>query len=434
MSTQTLPIPDSDLRLVKKVESPEAKAQRLSTGTLIAVMGVALLVMAFTVNKSGRIALSDAFSEVQLPTLELPGTATVLIAALLVLGAGIGYLTGKLSGRMRTLAAVVAGLGIVVGFLVWAAASSPLPFTLTSQLNLTLEYATPLFFGVLGGVLAERAGVVNIAIEGMFLTAAFSASLTYSMTQSFVAALFAAALAGVMMAGILALFTLRYLVDHVIIGVVINVLATGLTGFIYQQLVAKDIATYSNVRPMLPIRIPGLADVPFLGPILFTQRPLTYIAFVAVPLVWFLLFRTKWGLRVRSVGEHPHAADTVGINVLWTKASAVLLGGVFAGIGGAYFTIGSVGSFQDNNPTAGNGFIALAAVIMGRWHPVLGAFVALFFGFARALAQNTKLMQLPIPSDFIEMLPYLATIIAVAGLVGRVRAPAADGAHFIKSH
>lgn len=434
MSTQTQTHPDSDLTLVQKVESPQARTQRLSAGTLITILGGILLVMAFTVDKSGRIALSDAFSEVQLPTLELPGTATVLIAGLLVIGAGVGYLSGKLTGRLRTIAAVVAGLGVVLGFIVWAAASSPLPFTLTSQLNLTLEYATPLFFGVLGGILAERAGVVNIAIEGMFLTAAFAASLSFAITQSFIAALFAAALAGLMMAGVLALFTLRYLVDHVIIGVVINVLATGLTGFIFQQLVAKDMATYSNVRPMLPVEIPLLSDIPFLGPILFTQRPLTYIAFIAIPLVWFLIFRTKWGLRVRSVGEHPHAADTVGINVIWTKASAVLLGGVFAGIGGAYFTVGSVGAFQDNNPTAGNGFIALAAVIMGRWHPILGAFVALFFGFARALAQNTKLMQLPIPSDFIEMLPYLATVIAVAGLVGRVRAPAADGDHFVKSH
>ncbi|WP_040282953.1 ABC transporter permease [Tessaracoccus massiliensis] len=434
MSTQTQTHPDSDLTLVQKVESPQARTQRLSAGTLITILGAILLVMAFTVDKSGRIALSDAFSEVQLPTLELPGTATVLIAGLLVTGAGVGYLSGKLTGRLRTIAAVVAGLGVVLGFIVWAAASSPLPFTLTSQLNLTLEYATPLFFGVLGGILAERAGVVNIAIEGMFLTAAFAASLTFAITQSFIAALFAAALAGLIMAGVLALFTLRYLVDHVIIGVVINVLATGLTGFIFQQLVAKDMATYSNVRPMLPVAIPLLSDIPLLGPILFTQRPLTYIAFIAIPLVWFLIFRTKWGLRVRSVGEHPHAADTVGINVIWTKASAVLLGGVFAGIGGAYFTVGSVGAFQDNNPTAGNGFIALAAVIMGRWHPILGAFVALFFGFARALAQNTKLMQLPIPSDFIEMLPYLATVIAVAGLVGRVRAPAADGDHFVKSH
>lgn len=416
------------------VESPEKRSQRLSTGALITVIGAVLLWMAFTVDQPGRIALSDAFAEVRLPTLELPGTATVLVCALLVLASGIGFLWGGLSPRLRTWAGVGAGVGVLVGFIVWAAASSSLPFKLTSQLNLSLEYATPLLFGVLAGVLAERAGVVNIAIEGMFLTGAFAASLTFSITQSFLAALFSAALAGVMMAGVLALFTLRYLVDHVIIGVVINLLAAGLTGFIHQQLVVKDLAAFANVQPIQPWRIPVLESIPFLGPILFTQRPLTYLGIIAVVLVWFLLFRTIWGLRVRSVGEHPRAADTVGINVIWTKASAVLLGGLFAGLGGAYFTIGSVGAFQDNNPTAGNGFIALAAVIMGRWNPLLAALMALFFGFARALAQTTKLMQLPIPSEFIEMLPYLATIVAVAGLVGRVRAPAADGVHFVKGH
>ncbi|QXT63658.1 ABC transporter permease [Tessaracoccus palaemonis] len=431
MSTETIIPTVGD---VKVVESPEKRSQRISIGVLVTLLGAVLLVLAFTVHKPGQIALSDAFAEVQLPTLSLPGTPTVLISALLTLGAGIGYLTGRVSGRWRTVAALVAGLGVVVGFIVWAAASSDLAFTLTSQLNLTLEYSTPLFFGVLGGVLAERAGVVNIAIEGQFLMAAFAASLTYSMTQSFVAALVAAALASAAMSALLAVFALKYFVDHVIIGVVVNVLAAGLTGFIYQQLIAPDPATYGSVSPMQPVAIPGLEAIPFLGPIIFTLRPLTYLAFVAVPLVWFILYRTKWGLRVRSVGEHPHAADTVGINVVRTKFLSVTLGGIFAGLGGAYFTIGSVGAFQDNNPTAGYGYIALAAVIMGRWNPIYGAFVALFFGFARALAQTTKPMSLPIPSDFIEMLPYLATIIAVAGLVGRVRPPAADGDHFVKSH
>ena len=222
--------------------------------------------------------------------------------------------------------------------------------------------------------------------------------------------------------------------DHVIVGVVVNLLATGLTGFIFQQLVARDSKTFGTVSPMPVFAVPALSDIPFIGPILFTQRPLTFMALLAVPLVWFLLHRTKWGLRVRAVGEHPQAADTVGIKVISTKTQAVLLGGIFAGLGGAYFTVGFGGAFQDNNITAGNGFIALAAVIMGRWHPVWGAGTALFFGFTRALAQSIKLMNLPIPSEFIEMLPYVATIIAVAGLVGRVRPPAADGVHFVKTH
>lgn len=416
------------------IESPEARATRISTGVLVTVIGTLLLAMAFTTAATGRIALSDALADVQLPTITVPGTATVLVAALLVLGGGIGILSGRLGHRARRIAGVLAGLGVLVGFMVWAAASSNLPFTLTSQLNLTIEYSTPLLFGVLAGVLSERAGVVNIAIEGQFLAAAFAAALTFSATRSHLAALFAAAIAGLLMGAILAVFTLKYLVDHVIVGVVVNLLATGLTGFIFNQLVKKDAATWGDVDPMTAIEVPGLSWLPFIGPVLFTQLPLSFLAMVAVPLVWFLLYRTKWGLRVRAVGEHPHAADTVGIKVISTKTQAVLLGGLLAGLGGAYFTIGSVGEFQDNNITAGNGFIALAAVIMGRWNPLLAAATALFFGFTRALAQSTKLMALPIPSQLIEMLPYLATIIAVAGLVGRVRPPAADGAHFVKGH
>ena len=433
MSTDII-VPGADAPERKIVESPEGRSTRIAAGILLALLGLLLVVMAFTANPTGKIALSDAFADVQLPTIEVPGLPVLLFLALLTLASGAVFLIGRLPKGLRTAAGVIAGLSILAGFVVWAAASSAVPFTLTSQLNLTLAYSTPLLFGVLAGVLSERAGVVNIAIEGQFLAAAFAASVIFSVTQSFLAALTAAAVAGLLMGAVLALFTLKYLVDHVIVGVVVNLLATGLTGFIFQQLVARDLKTFGVVSPMPVFAIPALSEIPFIGPILFTQRPLTFMALLAVPLVWFLLHRTKWGLRVRAVGEHPRAADTVGIKVISTKTQAVLLGGIFAGLGGAYFTVGFVGAFQDNNITAGNGFIALAAVIMGRWHPVLGAGMALFFGFARALAQSIKLMNLPIPSEFIEMLPYVATIIAVAGLVGRVRPPAADGAHFVKTH
>ena len=441
MSTDII-VPGADAPERKIVESPEGRSTRIAAGILLALLGLLLVVMAFTANPTGNIALSDAFADVQLPTIEVPGPPVLLFLALLTLASGAVFLIGRLPKGLRTAAGVIAGLSILAGFVVWAAASSAVPFTLTSQLNLTLAYSTPLLFGVLAGVLSERAGVVNIAIEGQFLAAAFAASvmfsitqsLGFSVTQSFLAALAAAAVAGLLMGAVLALFTLKYLVDHVIVGVVVNLLATGLTGFVFQQLVARDLKTFGVVSPMPVFAIPALSEIPFIGPILFTQRPLTFMALLAVPLVWFLLHRTKWGLRVRAVGEHPRAADTVGIKVIFTKTQAVLLGGIFAGLGGAYFTVGFVGAFQDNNITAGNGFIALAAVIMGRWHPVLGAGMALFFGFTRALAQSIKLMNLPIPSEFIEMLPYVATIIAVAGLVGRVRPPAADGVHFVKTH
>lgn len=441
MSTDII-VPGADAPERKIVESPEGRSTRIAAGILLALLGLLLVVMAFTANPTGNIALSDAFADVQLPTIEVPGPPVLLFLALLTLASGAVFLIGRLPKGCRAAAGVIAGFSILAGFVVWAAASSAVPFTLTSQLNLTLAYSTPLLFGVLAGVLSERAGVVNIAIEGQFLAAAFAASvmfsitqsLGFSVTQSFLAALAAAAVAGLLMGAVLALFTLKYLVDHVIVGVVVNLLATGLTGFVFQQLVARDLKTFGVVSPMPVFAVPALSEIPFIGPILFTQRPLTFMALLAVPLVWFLLHRTKWGLRVRAVGEHPRAADTVGIKVIFTKTQAVLLGGIFAGLGGAYFTVGFVGAFQDNNITAGNGFIALAAVIMGRWHPVLGAGMALFFGFTRALAQSIKLMNLPIPSEFIEMLPYVATIIAVAGLVGRVRPPAADGAHFVKTH
>ncbi len=441
MSTDII-VPGADAPERKVVESPEGRSTRIAAGILLALLGLLLVVMAFTANPTGNIALSDAFADVQLPTIEVPGPPVLLFLALLTLASGAVFLIGRLPKGCRTAAGVIAGFSILAGFVVWAAASSAVPFTLTSQLNLTLAYSTPLLFGVLAGVLSERAGVVNIAIEGQLLAAAFAASvmfsitqsLGFSVTQSFLAALAAAAVAGLLMGAVLALFTLKYLVDHVIVGVVVNLLATGLTGFVFQQLVARDLKTFGVVSPMPVFAVPALSEIPFIGPILFTQRPLTFMALLAVPLVWFLLHRTKWGLRVRAVGEHPRAADTVGIKVIPTKTQAVLLGGIFAGLGGAYFTVGFVGAFQDNNITAGNGFIALAAVIMGRWHPVLGAGMALFFGFTRALAQSIKLMNLPIPSEFIEMLPYVATIIAVAGLVGRVRPPAADGAHFVKTH
>ena len=433
MSTDII-VPGADAPEREVVESPEGRSTRIAAGILLALLGVLLVVMAFTANPTGNIALSDAFADVQLPTIEVPGPPLLLVFALFTLAAGAVFLIGRLPKGLRTAAGVIAGLSILAGFVVWAAASSTVPFVLTSQLNLTLAYSTPLLFGVLAGVLSERAGVVNIAIEGQFLAAAFAASVMFSITQSFLASLMAAAIAGLLMGAVLALFTLKYLVDHVIVGVVVNLLATGLTGFIFQQLVTRDPKTFGTVSPMPVFAVPALSDIPFIGPILFTQRPLTFMALLAVPLVWFLLYRTKWGLRVRAVGEHPQAADTVGIKVISIKTQAVLLGGIFAGLGGAYFTIGFGGAFQDNNITAGNGFIALAAVIMGRWHPVWGAGTALFFGFTRALAQSIKLMNLPIPSEFIEMLPYVATIIAVAGLVGRVRPPAADGVHFVKTH
>ncbi|PIF01914.1 MAG: ABC transporter permease [Propionibacterium sp.] len=365
----------------------------------------------------------------KLPILTVPGVPVVAISALLCLLAGAGFISGRLSGKWPAIAGTIAGLALIAGFLTWAAADRELPFQVANQFAGTIALATPLVFGALCGVLSERSGVVNVAIEGQFLAAAFAAAIVGGTTQSILAALIAAIFAATLMAAVLALFSLKYLVDQVVLGVVINLLVSGLTGFFYDELLQN-----TSPAPVLSkLRIPLLGDIPFFGTVLFNQNLLVYLGILSVIVVWFLLYRTKWGMRVRAVGEHPSAADTVGIRVIATRWSAVLVGGAFSGLGGAAFIIATNGGFT-KDITVGKGFIALAAVIMGRWHPVLAATMALFFGFVLQLGDSLGPLRTPMPSDFLGMLPYIATIIAVAGLVGRVRPPAADGIPYVKGH
>lgn len=431
MSAPTLSSP-TELSSPVVVESKEKRRQRLSTGILIGVVGVLLLIGLASTTGQAKFALSNAFDEVQLPTISVPGVPTVALCAVLCLLAAAGFISGRLAGRLPAIAGTVAGIAVLLGFLTWAAAGRDLPFLVSNQFAGTLALATPLIFGALCGVLCERAGVVNVSIEGQFLTAAFAAAIVGSMTKSVPAALIAAMLAGMAMAALLAVFAINYLVNQVVLGVVLNLLAAGLTGFLFDQLVQPASSRYNAAPVLKPIPIPGLADLPFFGPVLFQQTILAYLAVVSVVLVWFLLYKTAWGLRIRAVGEHPEAADTVGISVRGIRWSAVLVGGLFAGLGGAFFTLASTGSFAKDF-TVGNGFIALAALIMGRWHPVLATVMALFFGFVTQMGSQLQTLSTPMPSDFLLILPYLATIIAVAGLVGRVRAPAADGVPYEKS-
>jgi ABC-type uncharacterized transport system permease subunit len=413
------------------VESPEKRRQRLSTGILIAVVGVILLALLTSTSGTARFALSDAFDAVQLPTVPLPGFATVVTCALLCLLAGAGFVSGRLRGRLPALAGTIGGVAFVLGFLTWAAAGRDLPFPVSNQFAGTLTLATPLIFGALCGVLCERAGVVNVAIEGQFLAAAFAAAVVGSLTKSILAAIVAAMLGGLGMAALLAVFAIRYLVNQVVLGVVLNLLATGVTGFLFDQLVQEAPDRYNAAPVLEPIPIPVLSQIPFFGRVLFQQTILAYLAAVSVAVVWVLLFKSTWGLRVRSVGEHPEAADTVGISVTGIRWSAVLVGGLFAGMGGAFFTLAATGSFSKEF-TAGNGFIALAALIMGRWHPVYATLMALFFGFVTQVSSQLQTLSTPMPSQFLLVLPYVATIVAVAGLVGRVRPPAADGIPYEK--
>lgn len=413
-------------------ESRAAKRRRWSIGTLLVVFGLLLGWLATQTHGDSTFALSDFFAAVKLPSFTLPGLPLVIVGAVACF-VGAGVFVGRVgSASLRTWVGAIAAFLGVLGFLAWAVAGRGQPFLIAGQLSGTLTFATPLIFGAMAGVVGERSGIVNIAIEGQLLAGAFTSALVGTLTGNIVAGMLAAAFAGVFVSSLLGLFAIRYLVDHVVLGVVLNMLVSGLTGFGFDAMMKGEDSARFNAAPIMgTIKIPLLGDIPFLGPILFDQKILVYLAIIAVALVWFLLFRTKWGLRVRAVGEHPRAADTVGIAVLRTQWQAILFGGMLAGLGGSFYTMNTTGSFS-KDITAGAGYIALAALIMGRWHPVTAACMALFFGFVTQLASQLSAAGAPIPSELLLMLPYLATIIAVAGLIGRVRAPAHDGVAYVK--
>lgn len=318
------------------------------------------------------------------------------------------------------------------GLLVWAVGSTASPsLSLVSLLNGAVLLSVPMIFGSMGGLLCERSGVVNIAIEGQLLLGAFTAVLVGSLTKSPWAGLVAAMVGGMLVSALLAVFAIKYLVDQVIVGVVVNVLVSGLTGFFFTRVLEPN-ASVLNSAPKLPaFAIPGLSEIPVLGPVLFNQNVLVYIMYIVVATIWFALNKTRWGLRTRAVGEHPKAADTLGVNVNRLRATNVLLAGAVAGMGGAFFTLVSVSSFN-SDMTAGQGYIALAALIFGRWTPIGALSAALLFGFSLNLQFVLSILGTSVPTELLAMLPYLVTIFAVAGLVGRSRGPAAVGIPYVK--
>jgi general nucleoside transport system permease protein len=323
------------------------------------------------------------------------------------------------------------GVGVVVftwSFLVWAARGGQLDFV--QLLAGTLVSATPLVYGALSGVMCERSGVVNIAIEGQFLAGAFLGAMIASASHNLWLGVLAGAASGALFGALLAFLTLRYGADQIIVGVVIVAFCTGLTNFLTAQVLTPDQATLNSPNTFDAIALPGLSKIPILGPVLFDQNIFVYGAAVLLVVVHVALFHTRWGLRVRAVGEHPRAAATVGIHVISVRYRNVILGGVIAGIGGASFTIGSVGEFS-SNMTAGLGYVALAAMIFGRWRPFGALSAALLFGFAVSLQSFLAVLNVGIPAPILAMTPYVITIAVVSGLVGRVRPPAADGVPYV---
>jgi simple sugar transport system permease protein len=360
------------------------------------------------------------------PDLELPALGFAWLVAFIFVMLGTVQLLRGFGSKTNIVLAIVLLL-FVVAFLAWAASGQS--FSMVGMLEETVKRAVPITFGALAGVFSETVGVINIGIEGMLLSGAFVGVLTASLWGS-VAGLIGATLIGGLLAAALAVLAIKYTVDQIIAGVVINIFALGITSFLTGQILVSN-QQLNNSGILSPIAIPLLSDIPLLGPVLFDQNLFVYMMFLTVAATTFMLYRTRWGLRSRSVGEHPKAADTVGINVFKMRYVNVIIGGMIAGFGGAYFTLGSVGRF-DENMTLGRGFIALAAMIFGRWHPVGALGAALVFGFADALQIKLGTLGTPIPSEFLSMAPYIVTVVVVAGLVGKSRPPAADGQPYIK--
>lgn len=301
---------------------------------------------------------------------------------------------------------------------------------ITSLLVVAIPAATPLIFGGLSGLFCERAGVTNIAIEGMMLSAAFFGFIVGVWTHNLGIALLAAILIGVAMAGLHAVLSVSFQVDQIISGTVINVLAVGLTGYLDRKIYPQGAPAGQRTLPEL--HIPLLSHIPSLGEILFQKGVLVYLAFIMVVVAQVVLFKTRWGLRVRAVGEHPLAAETAGVSVYATRYAAVLVGGALAGLGGAYFTLQSIPQFQPLM-TNGRGFIALAALIFGKWRPYGVLAAAIFFAIAETIPSTLQIeginsiAGLEIPYQVFGLLPYILTILVLAGAVGRATPPAAIG-------
>lgn len=340
---------------------------------------------------------------------------------------GVLCLMSPTASRLRTLSLAVNSLGLVAVILVWASMGRRLE--VLGILAQSIRLATPIAFGALAGVLCERCGVINIAIEGMMLSAACLGFIAALYAQQVWIGVLAAMLAGAVIAALHAMLTIHWRVDQIISGTVINMLAIGFTGFLRRTVLLHNSREAPAVLPRWPV--PWLSDVPVVGKLFFLHQPLVYAMFLLVLVVHVVLFYTRWGLRMRAVGEHPQAADTVGIRVFAVRYRNVIAGGMIAGLGGAWFSLETVGNFEDLM-TNGKGFIALAAMIFGKWTPLGALGGALLFGFADALQIKLQIAGVQVPYQFLSMTPYVVTMIVLAGVIGRARPPAAIGIPYEK--
>lgn len=407
------------------------KRKRISYGMTLLVAGI-LIYLIFGLKTQAGVNTTFGLNlagtnAVEVSDLVIPAQTTIYLLAAITVFAGAFQLARGV--RSTGLLIGILAFTFVTAFLTWAAQDKS--FNLTGMLSSSLVRATPIALAALCGVISERAAVINIGIEGIMLMSAQIAVVTATLTQNLYVGLIAAILMGGLVAAFHAYLVIQFKVDQTVSSVAINIFGAGFTSFLSSKFLQSATDTLNNSGTFPIISIPVLSKIPVLGPTLFENNIIIYLMLLLVALIHILLFYTPWGLRTRAVGEHPKAADTLGVNVYLIRYINVIIGGMIAGLGGAYFTIGSVGRF-DELMTSGKGFIGLAAMIFGKWTPI-GAFASsLIFGFADSLQVKLQILRVPIPSEFLLMAPYIVTMIILTGVVGRAIPPAADGQPYEK--
>lgn len=361
------------------------------------------------------------------PDLVLPTAVSLYTLGALAIAAGVWQLIRGFR-RVNLAVALVAALAISA-FLVWASRDQSI--NLTGMLVSSLVRATPIALAGLAGIWCERSGVVNIGVEGIMLAGAFVSVVFASVSDSLFVGVVAGIVAGVVLAALHAVLSIRFRVDQVISGTGIIILSLGLTSFL-QRAVLNLYPELNQPGPAIgAASIPVLWQIPVLGPLLFNQSPIIYALLVLMAATHVIMYYTRWGLRIRAVGEHPKAADTLGVNVFRLRYTSVLIGGGIAGMAGAYMSIGAAGRFNEAM-TSGKGFLGLAAMIFGNFNPGGALLGSLIFGFFDSWQEKLAILQVGVPPDLLGMAPYLATMVVLAGIVGRARVPAADGQPYEK--
>jgi ABC-type uncharacterized transport system permease subunit len=415
----------------KKTITLGGSRRRMTVGLFLLVEAVALLLLlSGTRGMVSTFVLSSrrAGVDISAPDLVIPTWAAILVIGILVGLAGIWQLIGGFKKYTNAVLVTMISLGILL-FLIWAARGNSL--NLTGMLVTSVISATPIGLAALSGIYSERSGVVNIGIEGMILMGAFISVVVASVTHSLFLGFLTGILSGMLLGALHAVLSIRYRVNQIISGTGIIILSLGITNYFYRAFLNPNPALNNSGAILASLPIPLLWRIPVIGPILFNQSPVIYIMFLLILFTHFFYNFTKWGLRIRAVGENPKAADTLGINVFTLRYISVLVSGAIAGFAGAYMSIGQIGFFQESM-SAGKGFLGLAAMIFGNWNPG-GAFLgSIIFGFFDSWQNKLSILQVGIPSEFLAMAPYIATMVVLAGFIGRSRMPASDGTPYKK--